>query len=150
MKWYEFIEWLAPAAQRICPKYSLFASVCIAQAAIESGWSEHTIGEYNLFGRKAVSGDKSIIVETQEYEWGMWRTIYAPFKDYDSLEEAIEDWCILITQEPVYVTCLEHLDNIEHFVNILGPIYATDPCYAEKVLSTIRACDLTQYDEVTE
>lgn len=34
-------------------------------------------------GRKAVDGDKSMLVETQEYYDGEWQTISAAFKDYD-------------------------------------------------------------------
>lgn len=145
----EFINWLAPEAQAQCKPYDLPPSVVIAQAALESGWGRYKIGEYNLFGRKAVSGDKSITVPTQECYGGEWITIYAAFKDYDSLLEAIDDWCILITQEPCYadawgIWC--ETRDVEQFVRALGPIYATDPEYADKVLSTIRANDLTQYD----
>ena len=141
----EFIDWIAPVAQDICKKYNLFASVCIAQAALESGWGKYRIGEYNLFGRKAVEGDSSITVETQECYDGNWQTISADFKDYTSLEEAVEDYCILITEEPVYACCL-HQTTIEDFVNTLGPIYATDPDYSDKILQTIAACELEQYD----
>ena len=141
----EFIDWIASVAQERCKKYKLFPSVCIAQAALESGWGRYRIGEYNLFGRKAVEGDRSIIVKTQEYLDGEWQNISAAFKDYDSLEEAVEDYCILITEEPVYAPCLEQT-TIENFVNTLGPIYATDPEYANKILRTISASELEQYD----
>lgn len=143
----EFISWLAPVAQRICASYHLFASVCIAQGALESAWGNSRIGEYNIFGRKAVVGDNALLVQTEEYEDGVWETIDAVFKDYDSLEEAVEDWCILITTEPVYSECLNYLDSIERFIAVLAPVYATDPDYAAKLLATIRANVLTVYDE---
>lgn len=141
----EFINWIAPGVQEICKKYNLFSSVCIAQAALESGWGRYTIGKYNLFGRKAVDGDKSILVTTQECYDGEWQNISAAFKDYDSLEDAIEDYCVLLTEEPVYASCLEQT-TVEDFVNTLGPIYATDPEYANKILQTIGASELQEYD----
>lgn len=145
----EFIEWLAPAAQAQCKCYDLPPSVLIAQGALESGWGKYKIGEFNIFGRKAVPGDKSIDVETQEYYDGEWVTITAAFKDYDNLLQACDDWCILITQEPCYAEAWAawyNTHDIDSFVNKLGPVYATDPDYARKVLQTIRANNLTQYD----
>ena len=132
-----------------CKPYNLPPSAVIAQAALESGWGKYTIGEYNLFGRKAVSGDNYEVVETEEYIEGEVVTICDRFKLYDSLLEAIDDWCILITQEPVYlpawgIWCAT--GDVEQFVYALGPVYATDPEYAQKVMATIRANGLTQYD----
>ena len=142
----EFIDWLAPVAQRICPRYKLYASVCIAQAAMESGWGRYTIGDYNIFGRKAADGDLFTEVRTEEYYDGELVSVVDKFKLYGSLEEAVEDWCLLLTQEPVYVG---HVDNnsLETFVQTMAPIYATNPDYARDILATIAASRLTQYDE---
>lgn len=142
----EFIAWLAPAACSVCPSYRLPASVCVAQAALESGWGKYCIGNYNLFGRKYNGSGPYIEEVTEEYINGEWLTVTAKFQDYASLGEAVQDWCILITQEPAYAVCLDYLDNVEKFVQNLAPIYATDPDYADKVLATIRANNLTQFD----
>lgn len=48
----EFFEHLAPVAVPICKAYGLPPSVLLAQAALESGWNQYTIGQHNLFGRK--------------------------------------------------------------------------------------------------
>ena len=138
----EFIAWLAPTAQEICHKYDLPASVCIAQGALESGWGKYIIGQFNLFGRKWNGVGYFIQVETEEFYDGQWQTINAKFQDYANLAEAVEDWCILITEEPVYAPCLEYRKDVEAFVSTLGPIYATDPDYGEKILSTIAANNL--------
>ena len=142
----EFIDWLAPVAQRTCRRYRLYASVCIAQAAMESGWGRYTIGDYNIFGRKAAAGDLFTEVRTREYYDGQLVSIVDKFKLYGSLEAAVEDWCLLLTQEPVYV---EHIDNTspETFVQTLAPIYATNPDYARDIQAIIAASQLTQYDE---
>lgn len=142
----EFVAWLAPAAQTACRPYQLPASVCIAQAALESGWGQYVIGDYNLFGRKWNGTGPYIEKVTEEYSDGEWLTVAAKFQDYSSLTEAIEDWCILITQEPVYAPCLVYRDDVEGFVQVLAPVYATDPNYADKVLATISANNLTQFD----
>jgi len=142
----EFIAWLAPVACSVCPAYRLPASVCVAQAALESGWGKYRIGSYNLFGRKYNGSGPFIEEVTEEYINGEWLTVTAKFQDYASLREAVEDWCILITQEPAYAACLDYLDNVQQFVETLASVYATDPDYADKVLATISANNLTQFD----
>lgn len=57
---------------------------------------------------------------------------------------------MLMTEEPAYADALaiwQETHDIEQFVCTMGRIYATDPEYADKVLATIRANDLTCYDE---
>jgi flagellum-specific peptidoglycan hydrolase FlgJ len=142
----EFIAWLGPTAQRICTKYGLFPSVCIAQAALETGWGKYVIGEYNLFGRKWDGWGGYIEKPTKEYIDGKWITVLDKFQGYDSLDQALEDYCMLITEEPIYQPCLQYLGNLEAFVQTLGPIYATDPNYAGKILRIIKANDLTNFD----
>lgn len=145
----DFISMMGPAARRVCLAYNLPSSVCIAQAAIESGWGASVIGNYNYFGRKAVAGDASEAHATQEYINGHYVAIVADFKSYSCLEDAIEDWCILIREEPAYAHAAAVWDsgwNLTDFVNALAPVYATDPDYAGKVLSTIAANDLTRFD----
>lgn len=145
----EFIDWLEPSAQEQCKPYDLPPSVVIAQGALESGWGKYVIGNYNFFGRKWNGEGPYIEVPTQEWNGSAYVTETDKFQDYPDLLHAIDDWCILITQEPAYanawgVWCNTH--DVEQFVNALGPVYATDPDYADKVISTIRANELTQYD----
>ena len=143
----EFIQWLAPTAQEETKKYNLPASVLIAQGAIESGWGESVIGQYNLFGRKWNGTGPYIDVSTQEYEDGQYVTVIAKFQDYDSLEEAVDDWCVLMTEEPCYAPAVQALPDTEQFVRLMAEKYATDPNYADEILETICANNLTQYDE---
>lgn len=141
----EFVAWLVPTAQSVCRTYDLPVSVCVAQGALESGWGKYTIGQFNLFGRKWNGVGGYIEKETEEFYDGQWQTIVAKFQDYDSLAGAVEDWCILITIESVYAPCLEYRKEIEEFVRLLAPIYATDPEYGAKVLATIAANHLEDY-----
>lgn len=142
----DFAGWIGPAAQLICRRYRLFASVCVAQAALESGWGRYVIGRYNVFGRKWNGQGPYIEKTTQEYLHGEWLTMVDKFADYQNLEEAIDDWCLLITEEPLYADCLHFLQDRDGFVYALGPVYATDPDYAVKVLRIIKAYGLENLD----
>lgn len=110
-------------------------------------WGEAVIGNANYFGRKYGGWGNYVEVETQEDDGeGNLYTIVAKFQDYDSVDEAIKDWCVLITEEPCYSECLNYLEDLQTFVETLASIYATDIYYAQKIMSTISANDLTQYD----
>lgn len=149
MDYNEFIEHIAVVAKEICPKYDLPPSVCIAQAILESGWGKYVIGNYNYFGRKWNGWGNYVEHVTGEYINGNYETIVDKFQSYDSLEEAIEDWCVLITEEPCYQDAYEIWKeewNLTDFVYALAPVYATDPDYANKIMSTIKANDLMDYD----
>ncbi len=146
----EFVEQIGNTAGMVCANYNLPASVCIAQAAIESEWGRYCIGNYNYFGRKWGGWGNYVEKSTQEYnpESGYYDTT-AKFQDYDSLEDAIKDWCELMTEEPAYSEALETWHNtwdVEEFVRAMAPVYATDPDYADKIISTIRANGLMRFD----
>lgn len=145
----EFIELIGNPAGKICADYNLPASVCIAQAAIESGWGRYCIGNYNYFGRKYNGWGDYVTKETQEYVHGRYETITDRFQSYDSLEDAVKDWCVLMTEEPLYAEALAEWHrtwDIRAFVEAMAVVYATDPDYAHKVMATIRANDLERFD----
>lgn len=146
----EFIDFMGNTAGMVCANYNLPASVCIAQAAIESGWGRYCIGNYNYFGRKWGGWGNYVEKSTQKYdpESGYYDTT-AKFQDYDSLEDAVKDWCVLMTEEPAYSDALDTWHktwDVEAFVRAMASVYATDPNYADKILSTIRANDLMRFD----
>lgn len=145
MEWNEYLDWITPTAQSVCANYDLPWQCVVGQGAIESSWGNSRIGEYNIFGRKAVAGDKSIEVETQEDDGtGNWYTITAAFKDYDSLDEAIQDWCELMEWGPYqeYAEQYHQDHDLEAFVSGIASVYATDIAYGDKIMQTIHACDL--------
>ena len=145
----EFISMIGGTAGKVCAEYNLPASVCIAQAILESGWGKYCIGRYNYFGRKWNGWGNYVRQQTTEYINGEYVTIYDKFQSYESLEEAIRDWCILITEEPAYADALAEWRSrwvVEDFVYVLAPVYATDPDYARKIVATIEANDLYRFD----
>lgn len=148
-----FVSQIGDTCRNICLKYNLPASVCIAQAALESGWGEYVIGNFNLFGRKWGGWGNYETHLTQEYIDGEYSTIEDKFQCYDSLEQAIEDWCDLMRNEPLYAGAIAIWDeswNLTDFVTAMAEVYATDPDYASKVLSTIKANDLMRFDHPAE
>lgn len=145
----EFISMIGGTAGQVCAEYNLPASVCIAQAILESGWGRYCIGQYNYFGRKWNGWGNYVRQQTTEYLNGEYITIYDKFQSYSSLEEAIQDWCVLMREEPCYAEALavwEDTWDVEEFVKAMAPVYATDPDYADKIISTINANDLKSYD----
>lgn len=145
----EFIDFIGNTAGKVCAEYNLPASVCIAQAILESGWGKYCIGQYNYFGRKWNGWGNYEKQQTTEYENGEYVTIYDKFQSYESLEEAIQDWCVLMRAEPRYAEALavwEDTWDVEEFVRAMAPVYATDPEYADKIISTINANNLKSYD----
>ena len=147
----EFIDFIGDTAGKVCAEYNLPASVCIAQAILESGWGRYCIGQFNYFGRKWNGWGNYERMQTTEYDYDSCRyvTIYDKFQSYSSLEEAIRDWCVLITEEPVYSNALAEWQqnwNVEDFVYALAPVYATDPDYAHKIIATINANNLYRFD----
>ena len=147
----EFIDFIGDTAGEVCAEYNLPASVCIAQAILESGWGRYCIGQFNYFGRKWNGWGNYVRQQTTEYDYDSchYITIYDKFQSYSSLEEAIRDWCVLITEEPAYSNALAEWQqnwNVEDFVYALAPVYATDPDYAHKIIATINANDLYRFD----
>ena len=147
----EFIDFIGDTAGKVCAEYNLPASVCIAQAILESGWGRYCIGQFNYFGRKWNGWGNYERRQTTEYDYDSchYVTIYDKFQSYSSLEEAIRDWCVLITEEPAYSNALAEWQsnwNVEDFVYALAPVYATDPDYAHKIIATINANTLYRFD----
>ena len=145
----EFIDFIGDTVGKVCAEYNLPASVCIAQAILESGWGRYCIGQFNYFGRKWNGWGNYVRQQTTEYINGEYVTIYDKFQSYSSLEEAIRDWCVLITEEPAYSNALAEWQsnwNVEDFVYALAPVYATDPDYAHKIIATINANNLYRFD----
>ena len=145
----EFIDFIGDTAGKVCAEYNMTASVCIAQAILESGWGRYCIGQFNYFGRKWNGWGNYVRQQTTEYINGEYVTIYDKFQSYESLEEAIRDWCVLITEEPAYSNALAEWKqnwNVEDFVYALAPVYATDPDYAHKIIATINANNLYRFD----
>ncbi|MBL4743188.1 MAG: flagellar assembly peptidoglycan hydrolase FlgJ [Cycloclasticus sp.] len=142
----EFINKMWPQAQQAAKELGVDAKVLLAQSALETGWGKHIMqtkeGEssHNLFGIKASHGweGKTVSVQTVEYENGIASKRQATFRAYDSYEDSFNDYVQFLKQNPRYQQALAATDSNEGFVKGLQKAgYATDPAYANKILSIL-------------
>lgn len=141
-----FIQRLLPAATKAAQQLGLEPMALIAQAALETGWGQRMFktssgaDSHNLFGIKAHSnwqGDVAV-VDTLEYRQGIAQKEKARFRAYDSPEQSMQDYVNLIQQNPRYQAALDAAaDAKSYFRQLQAAGYATDPNYAEKILSVL-------------
>ncbi len=141
-----FIQRLLPAATRAAEQLGLEPLALIAQAALETGWGQRMFktssgaDSHNLFGIKAHGnwqGDVAV-VDTLEYRQGIAQKEKARFRAYDSPEQSMQDYVSLIQQNPRYQAALNAAaDAKSYFRQLQAAGYATDPNYAEKILSVL-------------
>ena len=123
------------------------ASFMMGQAALESGWGRRQINgsdgtpSYNLFGIKANAAWKGKTVEavTTEYIDGKPQKRVEKFRAYDSYAESFQDFARLISNSPRYEKVMANLDDVQGYAGaIQNAGYATDPAYADKLVSVVR------------
>ena len=146
----EFVEKIAPIAQDEQQKYHIFASITIAQAALESNWGQSELATqyYNLFGVKSDTGG---LMTTKEYVNGQWIVVRARFAIYQSWRESIEQHTALFVDgtswdSSHYQAVLSADNYVEAAQALQQRGYATDPNYAQKLISLIKIYNLDKYD----
>ncbi|HEY9070109.1 MAG TPA: glucosaminidase domain-containing protein [Candidatus Ozemobacteraceae bacterium] len=144
-----FCALLGPVAAASFRATGVPASVTLAQAALETGWGASTIGDAkNLFGIKGTGPAGSLTVPTQEYVNGSYITINDSFRKYNTWQESFDDHAKLITQASRYANCMNYKNDPDQFARELQRAgYATDPEYADKLISIMRSNNLYQYDK---
>lgn len=127
------------------PQKAILPSVCIAQAALESGWN---LGAKTLFGIKG----KGFTATTSEYYNGVKTIIQDSFRAYPDVASAVVGYYDFIAGTARYAHCLGNSDykqvvyNLQHTLD--GLSYATDPNYESKIVSIIESNNLTEWDGV--
>jgi hypothetical protein len=148
----DFIKQVAPMAVVVYKHHRLSAALQIAQACLESGFGAHAPGN-NLFGIKADPSWKgqTITLPTWEFLGGHWVPMEAKFRAYPTMGDSIVDHAKFL----LYV----NPGQTNRYANLVGAPYeqacrliqqdgyATDPRYADKLLSIIRTYHLDQYDK---
>lgn len=133
-------------------------SVCIAQAAIETGWgtSSLMVKAHAYFGIKAGSDwtGKVYSSSTGEVYGGVSQTIYATFRAYDNEGESVADYYNLICSLSRYAAAVSYPGNVRTARDTVTAIkeggYATDPDYVNKVLGIIDSHKLTDWDALVD
>lgn len=164
-----FVAWLGPIASSAQERTGIPASVVIAQGALESAWGASQLAQRatNLFGVKAGSSWRGRVISssTREVVNGEWITVPGSWRVYPTVEYALADGQVrsslfrvydstraaLLDQARVfynglYEPALAYRRDPEMFARLIGPTYATDPAYSQKVISIMHARRLTSWD----
>ena len=150
----DFVAQLYPIAKQHASELGIEPKALIAQAAVETGWGQYMIHKpdgqnaNNLFGIKADQrwqGDRAA-ESTLEYKGDVPEKQKAQFRAYGSLQESVQDYVSFIKQNPRYVPAVNQAsDANSYFKALQSSGYATDPQYANKVLSVLRSATLTEF-----
>ncbi|MDO5301374.1 MAG: glycoside hydrolase family 73 protein [Tissierellia bacterium] len=146
-----FFENYAPLAQRVGKKYGLFPSMILTQAAHESyfGSSELSQVYHNYFGIKGTP-ENGALLPTVEVSQGEAATVDQYFRTYKNARESFEDYAKLISQAPRYAEVVAATTPEDYARALQAGGYATDPNYAEKLISLFTKYQLDQYDPPPE
>src|SRR5699024_6670957 len=91
-------------AIEIAEKYNVYASIALAQAALESAWGTSLLAyspTYNLFGIKASAGDSFFTKYSKEYSKTQgWIFVPSNFKQYQNFKGTFEDYALKIRKAP--------------------------------------------------
>lgn len=141
----QFIKTIGPLARNeyLSREKWILPSVCIAQAALESGWN---LNAKTLFGIKG----KGFTATTSEYYNGHYVQIKDSFRSYPNLASAVVGYYDFLSNVPRYRKALNNsnykdaVDKLIHTTD--GSPYATDPNYISKIISIIEQYNLTDWD----
>lgn len=143
----QFVNQLYPSAQKAAMELGVDPAVLIAQSALETGWGLKLSGDssgqssLNFFNIKSDSrwqGD-SVSVPTMEFRQGLAVRERANFRSYDSAQQSFEDYVDFIRNSSRYEQALQS-DSSENYIRHLSEAgYATDPAYAEKIISILNS-----------
>ena len=144
-----FVNKMSAAAKVAARESGVPEKLILGQAALESGWGKREIKHqdgstsFNLFGIKASPNWKGKVVNimTTEYEGGVARKVQQPFRAYGSYAESFADYARLISQNDRYsgVVTARNAEEAAHRIQAAG--YATDPAYAQKLISIMSYFD---------
>lgn len=149
----DFIKEIAPTARKEQRRYHVLASITIAQAALESDWGQSELAtKYNnLFGVKE-TGTNSALMTTKEYVNGQWIEIKASFAVYPSWQKSIEAHTKLFVDglegDQAHYQQVINATNYQQAAQALQENgYATDPDYAQKLITIIEKYRLYRFDQ---
>ena len=149
-----FLNTIGPVAQQVAQENGIYASVMIAQAALESGWGNSALSTqgHNLFGVKWNGTGNYVTMPTQEYYGGQWHTINAKFQSYNSYYDSLTGYAQLIKNNFPNSTRANAATPQIAAANLKYGVYgsyATDPNYANLLDRMISDYGLTRYDVYT-
>lgn len=153
----EFIDEISKHAIEIAEENDLYASVIVAQAALETGFGKSSLSlapNFNIFGIKGSYNGESAYMRTMEDDGsGNLYQISTNFKKYPSYMESLQDYANLMVNGTSWDnsyyqgTWKSNTNSYKDATNYLMGKYATDTAYAEKLNKIIEAYDLQELDD---
>lgn len=151
----QFIQSIANDAQDLQKEEKILTSVTLAQAILESNWGKSGLSTSanNLFGIKGSYEGSSVSMGTQEFSSGKAYHTQADFRKYPDKKASLVDHAQLFVNgvsvnANLYSAVIGETNYKEAAYAIQDAGYATDPAYAEKLISTIENYNLDQYDQI--
>ncbi len=151
-----FLETLGAAATQLYREAGVFASVTLAQAALESGWLkkfpvDKYTGQvsYNAFGIKGSGPAGSVLYDSDEVVNGQRVTVEAQFRAYNNWYESMVDHHKFLATDR-YAPVRRTATPEEAAEQLYACGYATDPEYPAKLTRIINQYNLKQYDTKEE
>ena len=141
----QFIASILPSVQTAARQLGVTPVAILAQAALETGWGQHTPGN-NVFGVKAGSGWSGGTVQTltQEFQNGVASVGNAAFRAYQNVADSVQNYTALLSR-PRYQAARDQGNNISAFASALQRSgYATDPNYAAKLVAVAHSPRMQQ------
>lgn len=120
----------------------LYPSTVLAMAALESGYN---LNAKTLFG---IKGD-GVVLDTTEYINGDYVNVKDSFKAYPSISASVQGLYELM-QWSNYDRATSCTDYEEECRMIQACGYATDPNYADKLISIVNSYHLTMFNNIDE
>lgn len=155
----DFLAMIVPIAQRQAIKHNnqIYASICIAQACHESGWgtSQKMVKANALFGIKVGNSayhfgtawkGKAYKTGTHEYYNGNKTYITDWFREYDSVEDATEDYFDMLCHCQRYKGALNQPTPRACIEGVIKGGYATGLNYVDHIMTIFNNYNLGQYD----
>ena len=130
----KFKEGLSQDAQSAGQALGVDPDIILAQAALETGWGKH-IPKNGLFGIKSHGKPGGVTRSTKEFVNGKEVTVNASFRAYSSYSQSFQDYVNFIKSNPRYAKALQAKTPEEYARELQKAGYATDPRYAEKIIS---------------
>ncbi len=146
----QFISSIAAAAMACQAKTGIPASFTIAQAALESGWgtSKTCCNALNIFNIKADRSWRGPVyrMASTEHINGKDVVLAADWRMYATWDDCLADRAKFFQTNPRYKACFAETTGEGWARAAQAAGYATDPKYAEKLITTMRARKLGVYD----
>lgn len=145
----QFFNEHGEAAREVASQYNIYASVLLAQMALESSYGKSGLAsEYNnYFGIKGSYKGNSVRMNTNEDNGsGSLYSIKSNFRVYESARNSMIDYAELMNKDRYTKSLKSVSKTYQEVTSSLEGVYASDTSYAEKLNGMIQKYNLTKFD----